>query len=115
MTRIIEEDRDIIEQAMYLPMVLTVLERDKLIIDKAPFKIKDPYLNLVEVAIKAVHRDLKEVKDIMRRGNMKVEQIGHDEDFTMYAFFYKGYEEHHNYFNPRIRNVVAGATGVLFV
>ena len=24
----------------------------------------------------------------------------------MYMFIYKGYEEHHNYFNPRIRNKV---------
>lgn len=106
MTRIPEHDRDIIEQAMYLPMVLTVLEKDRLIIDKSPFKLKEPYLNLVEETIKAVQRDLKVTKDKMRKENMKVQQIGHDETFTMYSFFYKGFEEQHNYFNPRIRNKV---------
>jgi hypothetical protein len=48
MTRLPETDRDIIEQAIYLPMVLTVLEKDGLIIDKSPFRLKQPYLKLVE-------------------------------------------------------------------
>ncbi|MEH7342780.1 hypothetical protein V7122_02650 [Bacillus sp. JJ1532] len=106
MTRIPNDDRDIIEQAMYLPMVLTVLEKDRLIFDKAAFKLKQPYLNLVDETIKSVQRDLKEVKLNMRKGNMKLQQIGHDEAFTQFMFFYKGYEEQHNYFNPRIRNKV---------
>lgn len=106
MTRIPDNDRDIIEQALYLPMVLTVLEKDRLIFDKAPFKLKQPYLNLLEETIKAVQRDLKEVKLNMRKGNMKLQQIGHDDTFTQFMFFYKGYEEQHNYFNPRIRNKV---------
>lgn len=108
MTRISSDDRDIIEDAIYLPMVLTVLERDRLIFEKAPFKIKEPYLNLVADTIKVVQKDLKITKDKMRKGNMKVEQINHDEAFTMYQFFYKGYDEQHNYFNPRIRNKVQG-------
>jgi hypothetical protein len=106
MTRIPDYDRDIIEQAIYLPMTIIVLEKDRLVFEKSPFKLKQPYLNLLEETIKAVQRDLKMVKDKMRRGNMKVEQIGHDESFTSYAFLYKGYEEQHNYFNPRIRNKV---------
>lgn len=106
MTRIPEEDRDIIELAMYLPMLLTVLERDRLVIEKAPFKLKQPYKNIVEETIKAVQSELKSVKDKMRKGNMKLQQIGHDNTFTQFMFFYKGYEEQHNYFNPRIRNKV---------
>lgn len=106
MTRIPEGDRDIIEQAMYLPMLLTVLEKDRLVIEKAQLKLNKPYLNLVEETIKAVQRDLKIVKDKMRKGNMKVDKIGSDETFTNYLFVYKGYEEQHNYFNPRIRNKI---------
>ncbi|MBS4191728.1 hypothetical protein KHA94_16180 [Bacillus sp. FJAT-49705] len=104
MTRIPNEDRDIIEKAMYLPMVLTILERDRLIFEKAPFKLKPPYLNLVEKTIKAVQKDFKEVKLEMRKGNMKVEQVSHDQEFTQFMFYYKGYNEQHNYFNPRLRN-----------
>jgi hypothetical protein len=106
MTMIPDHDRDIIEQAIYLPMVIIVLEKDRIAIDRAPFKLKEPYLNLVEETIKTVQRDLKVVKDKMRKGNMKVQQIGHDKAFTKYSFLYKGFEGQHNYFNPRIRNKV---------
>ncbi|MCM3180867.1 hypothetical protein [Cytobacillus horneckiae] len=43
MTRIPENDRDLIEQAIYLPMIVIILERDLQIIEKAPFKINRPY------------------------------------------------------------------------
>ncbi|MED1607738.1 hypothetical protein P4U90_20670 [Cytobacillus kochii] len=104
MTRINEADRNVLEQAIYLPMIIIILERDIKIIEKSPFKIKQPYITLMENTIRKVRSDLKEVKDKMRNGNMRVNQIGHDESFTMYEFHYKGYDEQHNYFNPRIRN-----------
>jgi hypothetical protein len=106
MTRIPESDRDTIEQAMYLPMLLTVMERDRLVIETAPFKLNKPYLNLIEETIKSVQSDLKITKDKMKKGNMKIQKIGQDSDFTNYMFIYKGYEENHSYFNPRIRNKV---------
>ncbi|MBY0121094.1 hypothetical protein [Bacillus sp. S/N-304-OC-R1] len=106
MTRIPEEDRNIIEQAIYLPMVLTILNRDLIVVNKSPFKLKQPYLNLIEETMKIIQMELKEVKQYMHRNKLKVEQLKRDEAFTMFMFLYKGYEEHHNYFNPRIRNKV---------
>ncbi|MEH7524212.1 hypothetical protein V7149_13160 [Bacillus sp. JJ1503] len=106
MTRIPEEDRNIIEQAIYLPMVLTVLNRDLNVINKSPFKLKQPYLNLIEETMKVIQKELKEVKQYMYKNKLKVEQLKRDEAFTMFMFLYKGYEEQHNYFNPRIRNRV---------
>jgi hypothetical protein len=104
MTRIPENDRNVMEQAIYLPMVLTILNRDLIIINKSPFKLKQPYLDLVEETMKDIQRELKGVKQYMRQQNLSVKQISHDEAFTGFLFLYKGYEEHHNYFNPRIRN-----------
>ncbi len=40
MTRIPENERDIIEQAIYLPMLLTVLQRDLSVVEKSQFKLK---------------------------------------------------------------------------
>lgn len=94
------------ELAMYLPMVLTVLERDRMIFDTAPFKLKNPYLSLIEESMKAVQKDLTQARNQMRKGNMKVQKIEQDEEFTKYVYMYKGYEELKNYFNPRIRNKV---------
>ncbi len=62
MTRIPEKDRDIIEQAIYLPMVMTVLHRDLTVIQNSPFKLKNPYLQWIERTITIVHKDLAEAK-----------------------------------------------------
>ena len=104
MTRIPTHDRDIIEQEIYLPMLIKLLERDRLIIENAPFKLNRPYLELVENAIKSVQKDLKVTRDYLRKQNIKVSEVKRDSDFTMYSFIYNGYEEFHNYFNPRLRN-----------
>lgn len=106
MTRIPEEDRDAIEQAIYLPMVLTILNRDMAVVHRSPFKLKQPYLNLIEEAMKIVQKELAAVKRYLKSQQIKVYEQKRDQTFTMYTFLYKGYEEHHNYFNPRIRNKV---------
>ncbi|MFI8576575.1 hypothetical protein ACIGEL_12785 [Rossellomorea aquimaris] len=106
MTRIPENDRNILEQAIYLPMVLTILNRDLQIVDSSPFKLKRPYLEMIEETMKVIQGELAHVKKYMRNNKMKVERIQSDDAFTMYMFLYKGYEEHHNYFNPRLRNRV---------
>ncbi|WP_409291764.1 hypothetical protein [Peribacillus sp. SCS-37] len=106
MTRIPEGDRDIIESAIYLPMVLTILNRDLAVIEQSPFKLKRPYIQLIEETMKAVQKDLTETKHYLRKENIKVSEVKRDEAFTMYLFLYRGYEERHNYFNPRLRNKV---------
>ncbi|WP_066368020.1 hypothetical protein [Neobacillus fumarioli] len=106
MTRIPDDDRDIMEKAIYLPMVLIILNRDLTIVENSPFKLKKPYLELIEETIKEIQKELTEVKKYMKQNNLKVIKTKRDDAFTMYLFIYKGYEENHNYFNPRIRNKV---------
>ncbi|MBS4204117.1 hypothetical protein [Lederbergia citrea] len=106
MTRIPTHDRDMIEQAIYLPMLLSVLNRDLLVVEKSPFKLKKPYLELIEETMKAIQVDLAEVKRYLHKNSIKVDRLKSDDAFTMYTFLYKGYEEQHNYFNPRLRNRV---------
>ncbi|PLR97697.1 hypothetical protein [Bacillus sp. T33-2] len=106
MTRIPEEDRNVMEQAIYLPMVLTVLNRDITVIENSPFKLRQPYLNLIEETMKVIQKELASVKRYMKKNQLAVKQLQRDEAFTMYLFLYHGYEENHNYFNPRIRNKV---------
>lgn len=106
MTRIPEEDRNIMEKAIYLPMVLIVLNRDLSVIEKSPFKLKKPYVELIEETMKDIQKELAEVKKYMKQNKLQVTETKRDDAFTMYLFIYKGYEENHNYFNPRIRNKV---------
>jgi len=106
MTRIPPEERNMIEQAIYLPMVLTVLNRDLKSVNASTIKLKGPYLRLIEETMKEVQKELSDIKRYMNKNKIKVYQSNHDEAFTMFTFLYKGYEENHNYFNPRIRNKV---------
>ncbi|MFS0644855.1 hypothetical protein [Siminovitchia sp. 179-K 8D1 HS] len=106
MTRIPENERDVIEQAIYLPMVLSVLHRDLHIIEKSPFKLKKPYQELIKKTMVTIQKELAEVNGHLQKNNIRVKKMKSDNAFTMYMFFYKGYEEHHNYFNPRLRNRV---------
>ncbi len=94
------------EQSILLPMLLTILERDRQIFEQLPFKLKPPYFALIEKTMMAVQKELREVKLKMKKGNMKVFEKTRDEAFTMYTFFYNGYEEPHNYYNLNIRNKV---------
>lgn len=106
MTRIPTHDRDYIEKAIYLPMLLTLLNRDLIVIEKSPFKLKNPYEELIKETMRVIQKDLAEVKHYLHKNNIKVERQKSDNVFTMYVFLYKGYEEYHNYFNPRLRNRV---------
>lgn len=106
MTQVPSHDRDVIEEVIYLPMVLTLLERDKKIFQEGKFKIKEPYLEMLDQTSKLVHKDLHKAKSYLSKNNIKLEKSKSDELFTRYMFFYKGYEEEHNYFNPALRNRV---------
>ena len=72
MTRIPEHERDIIEQAIYLPMLITVLNRDLLVVEKSPFKLKGPYQKLIEETMKAVQMELAMVKRFLYENKIKV-------------------------------------------
>lgn len=106
MTRIPDDDRSILEQYLFLPMALTVFQRDLAIIEKAPFKLKQPYIRCIEESMNHIQRDLAILKHEMKKKKMKAQQLTRDETFTSFLFVYRGYEEQHNYFNPRIRNNV---------
>ncbi|MFY4774269.1 hypothetical protein [Metabacillus sp. RGM 3146] len=107
MTRIPEDVRDIIEKSIYLPMTMTVLNKDISVIEQSPFKLKQPYLHLVEESLKLVQKDLYQIKVQLKKQKIQVSKVKSDEAFTLYSFLYEGFEEQHNYFNPRIRNRVA--------
>lgn len=98
--------RDLIEQSIYLPMTIAVFNRDLTVVENSPFKLKQPYVHLIEEALKLTQKDLSKTKRELRKRNIKVLRLKQDEAFTLYRFYYNGYEEEHNYFNPRIRNKV---------
>ncbi len=92
------------ENMIYLPMIIKVLERDREVIEISSFKLKGPYLDIVENALKFVRAELKETNTYARRKNMKLIKKGKDGTFTEYAFIHNGYEDKRRYMNIRLRN-----------
>ena len=92
------------ERMIYLPMVITVLERDRANVEHNGFKLYRPYLALIEGAIKVAQRDLKETKLHMRQNGWKIIRGESDDSTTTYTFYYSGYEQTRRYLNVRLRN-----------
>jgi hypothetical protein len=103
------------ENMIYLPMVLTILERDRESVEKGPFKLKRPYVNMIDQAVKEAQKEFKNTRLYLRQHNMKVIRGNRDDTFTEYVFFYGGYEEHRRYLNVRLRNRVEELLGVYLV
>ena len=59
------------EKMIYLPMVITVLEKDRQIIEKSTFKLRQPYIDIIEQAIKHARADLKHTKLYMRENRLR--------------------------------------------
>lgn len=94
------------EKMIYLPMVLIVLERDRMLFENGSFKLKRPYREMLEGAISEVQKELNETKIHMRKCQMKMLRGAADDTFTEYVFYHGGHEDHRRYLNLRLRNRV---------
>lgn len=92
------------ESFIYLPMVLTILLKDRERIETGDFKLPGPYLRLIDQAVKAVEKDLRETNAYMRERKYKVLKIEEDDLFIVYEFHFRGYEEKRKYLKIRLRN-----------
>ncbi|MBT2573900.1 hypothetical protein J7E26_08035 [Bacillus sp. ISL-51] len=97
---------DLIERGLFLPMAITILNRDLEALDSCPFKLKQPYKQLISCSLKLAQKDLIDVRKELRKRKIKMYEAERDEAFTLYVCSVNGYEEKHRYFNPRIREQV---------
>lgn len=93
-----------VERMIYLPMVLIILEKDRKIVENGEFKLKRPYIKLVDEVIKTAQAELREARNYLQRRNIKVIRGKVDDTFTEYVFLHGGYEEQRRYLNVRLRN-----------
>ena len=92
------------ENMIYLPMVIQILERDRETIEISPFKLKGPYVNIVEGALKTARTELKTTNIYARNKNLKLIKKGKDSTFTEYVFVIGDNEDIRRYLNVRLRN-----------
>ena len=92
------------ERKIYLPMLLTVLEQDRAIVEKSDFKLHRPYIAIIDAAIKGVQADVKSTNIYMRENGLRIQRVGRDESTTEFTFYFGGYEQNRRYLNVRLRN-----------
>lgn len=92
------------ENAIYLPMILIILEKDRHVIEGSQLKFKKPYIQMLDQATKNVESDLKKSSIYLKRNNMKLIKGGSIGDFTEYQFIHLGVQDNRKYLNVRLRN-----------
>lgn len=93
-----------IENAVYLPMLVKILEADRLIIERGPFKLRRPYYAMIDGALAMIRTDLKASSLYMRRHDMKLVKGASDATYTEYVFINVGNDDHRRYLNASIRD-----------
>lgn len=107
-----QDDLYHIENTIYLPMLLTILHKDRELIDAGEFKLKAPYQNLIDQAIKCVEEDWRNSRAYIKQRDMRVIKLNRDDFMTEYSFFHDGYEEKRKYMNLRLRNRTEELMGI---
>ena len=92
------------ENAIYLPMLIKILEKDLLTIEVSQIKLKLPYTKMIDQAIKNVKIEMKKSNIYLKRNNMQLVKKGTDKEFTEYTFINAAHEDHRRYSNIRLRN-----------
>ncbi|VDH00266.1 Uncharacterised protein [Lysinibacillus sphaericus] len=71
---------------IYLPMLLTILDRDLKHINVMSVKFKGPYVSVVKRATDNIHSDLKDIHQYFNRNKMRLINEGNDWNFATYLF-----------------------------
>ena len=106
MLNLSKEAIQMLEQVIYLPMVLQILQNDSQAFEQGTFKLKQPYLKLVEQTINYVQKELKEAKSYLRQNQLQVFRGERDDLFSEYIFMRKRAQDSRRYSNIRLRNHV---------
>ncbi|MFS0577282.1 hypothetical protein AB1K83_16825 [Sporosarcina sp. 179-K 3D1 HS] len=92
------------ENAIYFPMLITILEMDRHLIERGPYKLKAPYLRMIDGALAAIRAELKETNQFLRLNKMRLEKGENDGMFTEYILYHSSYEDPRRYLNVRLKN-----------
>jgi hypothetical protein len=103
-----DEELRIATRFLFLSMAIVVIQQDIQHIQKGAFKIKEPYLLLLEKMNANALAERRQLRSKMENKKLSVMLINKNDSFSSYLFLCKGKEEKRNYFNPAIRKKVEG-------
>lgn len=100
------EELQIASRFLFLSMAITVMEQDMHYIEAGSFKIKEPYLDLLQTMTSEAMNERRKLRKMMYDRDLKVIRLNKSDLFTSFLFTCQGREEERTYFNPAIRNKV---------
>ncbi|MBR7554973.1 hypothetical protein ACFFJI_08465 [Allobacillus sp. GCM10007491] len=101
-----KEEHHTASRYLFLSMAIIVVEKDIQFVESGPFKIKEPYLELLRKMEHRARIERRQLRKKMRDMNVEVVFLQKDDSFSTYLFMARGYEEERRYFNPAVRKKV---------
>lgn len=101
-----DEELKIASRFLFLSMAIVVIQQDIQHIQKGAFKIKEPYIQLLEKMNANALDERRQLRRKMDAKKLQVMLINKNDSFSSYLFLCRGKEEKRNYFNPAIRKKV---------
>ncbi|SFA81874.1 hypothetical protein SAMN04488072_10294 [Lentibacillus halodurans] len=101
-----DEELQLASRFLFLSMAMVVIQQDMQRIRQGTFKIKEPYITLLEKMNTEAVNERRELRKIMKDKKIQVITLNKNDSFSSYLFLCRGREEKRNYFNPAIRKKV---------
>lgn len=101
-----EEELHTASRFLFLSMAIVVIQQDIQHVQQGAFKIKEPYIALLEKMISEALDERRQLRQTMHKNNIKVVTLNKNDSFSSFLFICQNREEKRNYFNPAIRKKV---------
>lgn len=101
-----EEELQLASRFLFLSMAIVVIQQDVQHIHKGGFKIKEPYIDLLEKMMTEATSERRQLRQTMKKKSLQVVTLNKNDSFSSFLFLCQNREEKRNYFNPAIRKKV---------
>ncbi|MFS0882542.1 hypothetical protein [Metabacillus niabensis] len=99
-----KEQEDLVHDYIIRTYLLDILENDLITINNANFKLKQPYIKLVETVLKKIRIELRDMKVKMNRLEIKVTDPFLDNvEFWQYDYYVRGYHAFSRYWDSALK------------
>ncbi|MBO1515655.1 hypothetical protein [Metabacillus bambusae] len=99
-----KDQEELIHNFIVRTYLINVLESDLKTIERANFKLNEPYIKLVEHILKKIRIEIRDMKAEMKKLEMKVEEPFLDNvEFWQYDFYVRGYHGFKRYWDYALK------------
>lgn len=85
------DNKEIALKYLYTDLAIKNMERDLQLIKDGPFKIKEPYIGMIENMISKAMNERKRLKQLIYKHKLQVEFLHKQGDFVTYRLHLDGY------------------------